>query len=239
MPAPKPAAKSGSRSFSATLEHTNDRLHWVIARLPFDVAKVWGKRGQLRVQGEINGFGLRTTLFPTGKGEHYLIVNKKLQAGGKTAAGLTAKFRLAPDLAPPESVAPPKELLLVLKQSKRLARFYESLPDSWKRDIARRIAEGKHEETRKRRADQMAERLLATLEAERDLPPQLALAVRQNAKAWERWQKMFPAQKRRHLIGVFYYRDPESRARRIAKWVEEIGGRARRGSEPEEDWSYE
>ena len=234
-----PAVKSGARSFSATLEHTNDRLHWVIARVPFDVAKVWGKRGHLRVQGEINGFSLRTTLFPTGKGEHYMIVNKKLQTGGQTASGLTAKFRLAPDISPPESIEPPKELSLALRQSRRLARFYESLPDSWKRDIARRIAEGKHEETRKRRADEMAERLLSALEAERDLPPQLALALRQNGKAWERWQKMFPAQKRRHLIAVFYYRSPEARARRIAKWVEEIGGRARRGSEPQEDLSFE
>src|SRR5262249_10967826 len=239
MPAPKSAAKSGPRSFAATLEHTNDRLHWVIARVPFDVAKVWGRRGQLRVQGEINGFSLRTTLFPSGKGAHFLIVNKKLQAGGKTAPGLTARFRLAPDLAPLESIEPPKELLLVLTQSKRLAKFYESLPDSWKRDIARRIAEGKHEETRKRRASQLAERLLETLEAERDLPPQLAMALRQNTKAQARWEKMFPAQRRRHLMGVFYYRDPEARARRIAKWVEEIGGTARRGSEPQEDWGYE
>jgi len=222
------------------LERTGDRLHWVIARVPFDVDKVWGKRGQLRVQGEINGFSLRATIFPTGKGEHFLIVNKKLQAGGKTAPGLTAKFRLEPDTTPRAAVATPKELLLALKQSSRLLKFYESLPDSWKRDIARWIAAGKQEETRKRRAGQMAERLLETLEAERDLPPQLAMALRQSAKAKARWEKMLPAQRRRHLMGIFHYRNPESRARRITKWVEEVGGVARRGSEPEqEDWAFE
>jgi uncharacterized protein YdeI (YjbR/CyaY-like superfamily) len=235
MPASKTAVKSDARSFTAVLERTNDRLHWVIARVPFDVSKVWGRRGQLRVQGEINGFQLSTTLFPTGKGEHFLIVNKKLQAGGKTAPGLTAKFRLAPDTVPRESVAPPKELLRELKQTARLLKFYESLPDSWKREIARWIAAGKQEETRKRRAGQMAERLFETLEAERDLPPLLAMALRQNAKAWSRWQRMFPSQKRRRLLGIFHYRNPESRARRIARWVEEIGGKARSGARGTED----
>jgi uncharacterized protein YdeI (YjbR/CyaY-like superfamily) len=87
----------------------------------------------------------------------------------------------------------------------------------------------------------MAERLLETLEAERDLPPLLAMSLRQNAKAAARWGKMLPSQRRRHLMSIFHYRNPESRARRIAKWVEEIGGMARRGSEgqQEEDWGYE
>lgn len=236
-----PAAKPVVKIFQAVLERTADRLHWVIARVPFDVHKVWGKRGHLRVLGEINGFSLRTTLFPTGKGEHFLIVNKKLQAGGKTGPGILAKFRLELDTTPREAVAPPKELLLELKQSRRLVKFYESLPDSWKRDIARWVAGGKQEETRKRRASQMAERLLETLEAERDLPPLLAMSLRQNAKAAARWGKMLPSQRRRHLMSIFHYRNLESRARRIAKWVEEIGGMARRGSEgqQEEDWGYE
>jgi uncharacterized protein YdeI (YjbR/CyaY-like superfamily) len=236
MPASKPAVKT----FEALLERTQDRLHWVIARVPFDVAKAWGKRGQLRVQGEINGFAFRTTLFPTGKGEHFMIVNKKMQSGGKTAPGLTAKFRLVPDTSPREAAPPAKELLLELKQSRRLLKFYESLPNSWRNDMARWIAQCKQEETRKRRANQLAERMLETLEAERDLPPLLAMALRQNAKAAARWEKMFPSQRRRHLMAIFYYRNPESRARRIAKWVAEVGGMARQGSEPEqEDWGFE
>src|SRR5579864_1791369 len=96
-----PAAKPGAvKMFETVLERTPDRLRWVIARLPFDAAKLWGKRGQLRIKGEINGFAFTGTLFPTGAGTHFLIVNKKLLAGGKTAAGLTARFRLQPDTTP-------------------------------------------------------------------------------------------------------------------------------------------
>ena len=64
------------------LERTRDNLRWVIARVPFDAVEAWGKRGQLRVQGEINGFSFRSTLFPDGKGGHFMIVNKKMQSGG-------------------------------------------------------------------------------------------------------------------------------------------------------------
>jgi hypothetical protein len=46
MPAGKPVA----RTFEATLERKRDRLGWVIIRVPIDVAKVWGKRGQLKVK---------------------------------------------------------------------------------------------------------------------------------------------------------------------------------------------
>ncbi len=245
MAAAKSTAKSTAQPtvkiFDAVLERTSDRLRWVIARVPIDVHKVWAKRGQLRIQGEINGFNFSSTLFPTRRGEHFLIVNKKMQAGAKTAPGLTARFRLVPDTVPRPTAAPPKELLLVLKQSRRLLKFYESLPSSWRNDIARRISQGKHEETRRRRAQQMAERLLETLEAERDLPPLLAMALRQNAKAGAAWAKMSPSQRRRHLMSIFYYRNPESRARRIAKWMDEITGTAEKRSREtrQEDWEFE
>src|SRR6267154_792614 len=104
-----PPEKSVSRTFEATLERTADRLNWVIARVPFDAAKIWGKRGQLRIQGEINGFAFSTSLFPTGEGRHFFIVNKKMLSGGKTAPGLTAKFRLQPDMTPRVLVLPPAE----------------------------------------------------------------------------------------------------------------------------------
>lgn len=236
MSAAKSTPKSTAKTFDAVLERTSDRLRWVIARVPIDVHKVWGKRGQLRIQGEINGFNFNSTLFPTRNGEHFLIVNKKMQAGARTAPGLTARFRLVPDTVPRPTAAPPKELLRVLKQSRRLLKFYESLNPSWRNDIARWISQGKQEETRRRRAQQMAERLLETLEAERDLPPLLAVALRQNPRAGAAWAKMSSSQRRRHLIAIFYYRNPESRARRIARAIEEMTGQPVKPAENEEIW---
>jgi len=231
MPASKSAPKtSPGKTFEAVLERTADRLRWVIARVPFDAAKIWGKRGQLKVQGEINGFPFSATLFPDGHGHHFFIVNKKMLSGGKTAAGLTAKFRLQPDTTPRITVSPPAELLRELGQLKRLLKFFESLNPSRRNDIAKWVAEPKGEESRRRRALQIAERLMETLEAERELPPIMQLAFRQNPKAGEQWERMSPSHRRAHLFAIFYYRTVEARANRVAKCVEELLQRAEKAS---------
>src|SRR5262249_57633171 len=128
MPSPKPVVKT----FQALLEKSANNLGWTIIRVPLDVAKVWGVRGQLKVKGEINGFPFRTSLFPSGKGYHTLLVNKKMQRGGNARLGMTARFRLEPDTAPRE-VALPKELLDALDESRRLRKYYESLNYSHRR----------------------------------------------------------------------------------------------------------
>jgi uncharacterized protein YdeI (YjbR/CyaY-like superfamily) len=231
------AAKPAVKTFEAVLERTPDRLRWVIARLPFDSAKAWGKRGQLRIKGEINGFAFSGTLFPTGSGTHFLIVNKKLLAGGKTAAGLKAKFRLQPDTTPRPAAPRAKELLRELGQSKRLLKFFESLSPSRRNEIAKWIAQCKTSEARTRRSQQIAERLMETMEAERELPPIMQMAFRQNARAAEQWQRMSPSHRRAHLFRIFYYREPEARANRVAKCLEELlqwaekAGAARKGTE--------
>jgi uncharacterized protein YdeI (YjbR/CyaY-like superfamily) len=217
---------SQAKTFEAVLERTADRLRWVIARIPFDAAKLWGKRGQIKVQGEINGYAFGATLFPDGQGGHFLIVNKKMLSGGRTAAGLTAKFRLQPDTTPRITVPPPAELLRELAQSKRLLKFFESLSPSRRHEIAKWIAQCKTPDARKRRSEQIGEWLMETMEAERALPPIMQLAFRQNPRACEQWNRMSPSHRRAHLFSIFHYREPAARANRVAKCVEELLQRA-------------
>src|SRR5215470_19846919 len=164
------------KTFEATLERSGDRLNWTIVRIPFDAARLWGKRGQLRVKGEINGFAFRSALFPTGKGTHVLMVNKKMQAGGKVVPGKKAKFRLEPDTESRE-FKPSQELDRIFRHSKQLQKYFNSLSYSMRRYIAAWGEKGKHAKTRRRRAEQMAERLMATMEGERELPPVLQVAL--------------------------------------------------------------
>ena len=201
-------------------------LGWVILHVPLDVAKIWGKRGQLRVKGEIRlaasklpGFAFRTTLFPTGKGTHYMTVNKKLQCGAGVRPGMTVHLRMEPDTEE-RVVRVPAELARALRESKRLEKFYGSLNHSTRRAIGDWVAEGKQAETRRRRAEQLAVRLMETMEAERgDLPPVLRLALDRNPQARAGWERMPPSHRRAHLFGITYYRNPESRARRVEKAV--------------------
>src|SRR5580704_10694689 len=172
--------KSLVKNFEAPIERDSSPLKWVIVRLPFDAAKLWGKRGQIRVIGEINGFAFRTTLFPTGDGQHVLVVNKRMRAGGRAALGGTARFRMEPDTEKHE-LAMPVELENSLAEDKTLRRWYGQLSNSTRNEVVKWVCGVKSAEARLRRARQITERLLATMDAERDLPPTLAVAL---ARRW-------------------------------------------------------
>jgi uncharacterized protein YdeI (YjbR/CyaY-like superfamily) len=165
-------------------------------------------------------------LFPSGEGRHFLIVNKKMLASAKTAPGLTAKFRLQPDTTPRVVSSAPAELLRELGESKRLLKFFHSLNPARRNEIAKWIAESKNEETRRRRSRQIAERLMETMEAERELPPIMQLAFRQNPRAHAEWNRMSQVHRRAHLLAIFYYRTPEARANRLGKCMREMLDRA-------------
>ena len=214
-------AKSISRAFPAVLTRSGNSLNWVVIRLPFDAQKVWGARGQIRVKGEINHFTFRTTLFPTGDGHHYMIVNKQMQKGGGVMPGMEAQFRMEPDPEKREVPVSP-ELEKALKESKRLQKFYLGLTPSARTDIARWITGAKQKQTRARRAEQCAERLMETMEAEIELPPMIRQAFARNPQAAEGWSRMPPSHRRMHLLGIFYYRNLESRLRRIEKAMVEM-----------------
>jgi uncharacterized protein YdeI (YjbR/CyaY-like superfamily) len=214
--APTPVAKS----FKATLERIPSNLGWVIIRIPFEVLKVWGTRGMLKVKGEINGFAFRTSLFPTGNGYHYLLVNKRMQAGANATAGSRAKFRLEPDTEKRVATVPP-ELQRILNEERAFRRWFDQLNYSTRKWIADWITQVKSPEARIRRAEQVAEQLLSTMEAERELPPILTLAFSRDARALAGWQRMSASHRRGHLLAIFYYRTPDARDRRIAKMLED------------------
>ena len=209
-----------AKTFQARLERIDSPLKWVMIRIPFDAAKIWGKRGQLKVRGEINGFAFRTSLFPTGKGDHMMLVNKRMQRGAGAGPGTVAKFRLEPDLEV-RVVAMPVELNRALAEDRSLRRWFDKLSYSMRKYINEWIAEVKSAEARTRRAEQIAERLLATMEAERELPPILQIAFAHNPRAREGWERMSAARRRGHLLGIFYYRNPEARGRRVEKTVQD------------------
>ena len=195
-------------------------LGWVIVRIPLDVPKVWGTRGMLKVKGEINGFAFRTSLFPTGKGYHYLLVNKRMQAGAGARPGMVARFHLQPDTEKRVAIVP-RELQRILNEERSFRRWFEQLNYSTRKWIADWVTQVKSPEARGRRAEQVAEQLLATMEAERELPPILKLAFAHDPRAYTGWQRMSPSHRRGHLLAIFYYRSPDARDRRVAKLLED------------------
>src|SRR5262245_37518368 len=119
-----PTMAKTSRSFSAQLERLRSGLGWVIVRIPLDVAAVWGKRGRIKVKGEINGFPFRTSLFPTRDGTHFVLVNKRMQKGARAYLGTTIRMRLELDTEE-RVVEIPIELKRVLSEERALLRWFK------------------------------------------------------------------------------------------------------------------
>jgi len=211
---------STRQRYRALLEPVGNNLNWVIARLPFAPEKVWKTRQGKGVKGTINGFAFRTSLFGSAAKGHCVLVNKAMQKGAQAYAGEMAEFVLEPDLEERKAAVPP-ELAKLLKQDRALARWFEALSYSMRRFIGDAVREPKSAETRQRRAEQMAERMMLAMEGEKILPPILQVAFRREPHAQAGWKAMTPIQRRNHLLGIFYYQSPEARERRTQKAVAE------------------
>ena len=223
-----------SRTFSATLERLSPRsLGWTIARVPFDPSETWTSMIRHRVAGEINGFPFRTSLFPQaggGGGGYFLLVNRDMQRGADVALGQTAEIRLWPDLEPRPAELP-DELAVLLDEEPGLRNWYDGFSESTRREIGKWINAVKSDEARVRRAEQTAERLLAAMEAARELPPALAAAFRDRPRAHAGWHRMTDVQRRNELLAVFHYQTPDARQRRIHKLCDTAEKRADAGEE--------
>jgi uncharacterized protein YdeI (YjbR/CyaY-like superfamily) len=206
------------KKFRGVLQPDNTALKWVIVEVPFDPAKAWPKRNRMRVKGTINGFPFRTSLFGSAKDGHILLVNKQMQKGAKVGIGGLAEIALEPDFEERPQTVPP-ELEKLLKQDRALKKFFEQLSPSARKYIGAAVDAGKSPEARTRSAEQMAERMMLAMEGEREIPPILQVAFRRQPKALAGWQAMTHAQRRGHLLGIFYYQSPESRQKRADKAV--------------------
>ena len=221
-----PAKKS--RIFTALLEPLRGNLGWVIARVPFEVNKVWGTKARVKAKVTIGAETFRTSLFPTREGEHFILVNKKMQRAGRVKLGMRAEFTVAPDTEE-RSVEQPPEFEKLLKREKRAQKWFAELSPSIRHYIAKWIAEPKSAASRQKRAEEMAERILATMAAEVDLPPALRASLDRVPHARAGWEKLTPTQRRHHLMGYFYYKTPEAKARRFQKAIDDAVKAAGRG----------
>ena len=209
------------KSFTAVLEPLQTGLGWVVARIPFDVAKAWPVRRGNRIRGQIAGFKFRSSLMGfAGGGGHFLLVNKKMQAAAKAGVGSKVRIQLEPDLEE-RAAAMPAELAQALKEDRRLRKWFDGLTNYTRRAICAQVSEAKSGDARERKAARMAEWLLLTLEGELDPPPILKAAFMRQPLARAGWEAMSPVRRRNHLLGIFHLQTAEARERRAATAIED------------------
>jgi uncharacterized protein YdeI (YjbR/CyaY-like superfamily) len=210
-----------AKRFRAVLESLGGDLGWTVARVPFDVKTAWKKMVRLRVKVEVAGEIFRTSLFVDSvHGGHVVLVNKQMQKAAGARLGGMIDLTVEPDLEERE-VLVPEELEKLLKSEKVLAKWYAKLSEPTRREIGKYIDGVKGADARQRRAEQTVERLMSTMEGEKELPPILQVAFRQMPIARKGWEAMTMTRRRGHLMGVFYYQSPEAREKRVGKVIEE------------------
>jgi hypothetical protein len=214
------------KKFKAVPEQLTNNLRWMIVKIPFDPTAVWAERNRLRVRGTIRGpgvgagFTFRTSLFRMKQGECFLLVNKGMQKGARVTFGAVVEVELEPDLEPWVVQTPP-ELEKLLRTDRALRKWYDALNGSSRKWVGDWIAQPRSPDSRVKRAEQMVERMLLTMEGERLPPPILEAAFQRLPKAREGWQAMTLLQRRQHLLGIFGYKSPESRQKRVTRTIEE------------------
>jgi uncharacterized protein YdeI (YjbR/CyaY-like superfamily) len=207
----------------------------VIARIPFDVDKAWPQRVRQRVRGEVEGVPFRSSLFGfSERGGHFLLVNNKLQKAANVTNGARVRIVMEPDLEERPALMPP-ELAAELKGDRQLKKWFDGLNEYTRRMICGMVQEAASPATRQKRAEQWAERLMLTMEGERELPPILRAAFLREPLARKGWEAMTQLQRRGHLLGIFYYKEGEARDKRAGKAVEEALRVAKKKPKASED----
>lgn len=148
-----------------------------------------------------------------------------MQTGGHAHAGDKANFILEPDKAE-RPIVIPAELEKLFKQEKVLRKFFNEWSDSGKRWVVNEIMGKKNAASRQKRVEQLAEQMLETIDAERELPPMIARAFAGSPQARAAWKKATPLYRRQRLYAVFYYRNVDSRERRVQKVIDELLAKA-------------
>src|SRR6185295_15570652 len=131
----------------------NDLLH-------VEGEKVFGTRARVPVRGTINGFAFRSSIFPTGDGRHYMVVNKEVRAGANVKGGDTVSVQMERDDAP-RTITPPAELARALKANKAARAAWEKLSYTHQKEYASAVEEAKRPETRARRIEKTITELAA------------------------------------------------------------------------------
>jgi Domain of unknown function (DUF1905)/Bacteriocin-protection, YdeI or OmpD-Associated len=146
----KTKSRPGVHVFSTRLESMGEDDAWSVFRIPFSVEEVFGTRDRVSVKGTINGFPFRSSLFPMGDGQHFMMVNQQMWEGAKIKEGRAVEvaLQLDPDI---RTLEMPHDLKTALARNKTARHLFEKLAYSRKKEYIRWIEAARRPETRIRR----------------------------------------------------------------------------------------
>ena len=153
----------GVKKFTAVMQDAGGG--GVFVNVPFDVEKVYGTRGQVKIKATIDGEPYRGSLANMGGGCHLFPVLKAIRAKIGKGVGDKVKIELMRDTEA-RVVEVPADLQKLLNKNKTAKAFFEKLSFTNRKEYVRWIESAKRAETRNARI----EKAITMLVAERKNP---------------------------------------------------------------------
>jgi hypothetical protein len=136
--------------FEATL-HVIDK--WTILRLPEKASEELPSRGQVAVQGTINGHEFQTVLEPDGCSGHWMRVDEKLQRAAAISAGDTAVLEIEPASDWPEPNVPKDFETALATAPQKIQDLWNDITPMARWEWVRWVNATKNPDTRSRRVE--------------------------------------------------------------------------------------
>jgi hypothetical protein len=144
------------KKFSAVLQDAGGG--GVYVNVPFDVEKVYGTKGQVKINATFEGVPYRGIISNMGTGGHCLIVLKSIRAKIGKQVGDNIKIELQRDTEARVVVVPP-DFQKALNKNKAARAFFDKSSYTCRKEYVRWIEEAKRAETRLARIEKAVERL--------------------------------------------------------------------------------
>lgn len=146
--------------FKATLlkPESPPRATWSFLRVPKAASGKLSSRGQVAVEGTLNGQAFKAMLDPDGEGSHWLKVDAALRKKAKADVGEKVVLEIVQAAEPPEPKLPP-ELRKALADEPAAKVQWAALKPAQRHDWILWIMSAKRPETRLRRIANACDRL--------------------------------------------------------------------------------
>ena len=136
--------------FEATLSTIDSST---ILRLPEKASAELPSRGQVAVQGTINGHGFRTVLEPDGYFGHWMVIDRKLQRTAALRVGDSATLEVEPLKEWPEPTVPPDLEGALATAPQKIKDLWKAITPMARWEWVRWVNATQNPATRKRRVE--------------------------------------------------------------------------------------
>jgi len=145
-------------TFTAPLERMTGRFAWSYVEFPHDVEKLFGKRGNVRVKGLINGVAVDRALIPTKSGYHIIILGGDIRRAAKIKkVGEPVKVEVWLNTAPAK-LDVPEELAETLDFIPEMKAAWDKLTPGMRRNMCYWVGSAKTTPTRAKRIAELLRR---------------------------------------------------------------------------------